>query len=140
MGTYLAVRKGIKDKQIPPNLTQRKVKSRGGETPAAPAQAQCHSLPSEAPDMLTAPARSRLWKSDASPTHFSLAGRREGGDEFESRGEHPSMEGVEEQQDGADADDAAQDEGIPSLPEVDPLDQAVHGWKTVCQGIHLALY
>lgn len=50
------------------------------------------------------------------------------------------MEGVEEQQDGADADDAAQDEGIAALPEVDPLDQAVHGWKTVCQGIHLALY
>lgn len=58
----------------------------------------------------------------------------------ESRGKQPSMEGVEEQQDGADADDAAQDEGIAALPEVDPLDQAVHGWKTVCQGIHLALY
>lgn len=49
-------------------------------------------------------------------------------------GKHPSMEGVEEQQDGADANDAAQNEGIPSLPEVDPLDQAVHCWKTVSEG------
>lgn len=49
-------------------------------------------------------------------------------------GKHPSMESVEEQQDGADADDAAQNEGIPSLPEVDPLDQAVHCWKTVWEG------
>lgn len=52
----------------------------------------------------------------------------------ESRGEQPSMEGVEEQQDGADADHAAQDERIAALAQVDPLDQAVHGWKTVWEG------
>lgn len=49
-------------------------------------------------------------------------------------GKHPSMESVQEQQDGADADDAAQNEGIPPLPKVDPLDQAVHCWKTVWEG------
>lgn len=139
MGTYLAVRKGIKDKQIPPNLTQRKVNSRGEET------LQLQPKPSVTvyhPDMLTAPATSRLWKFWCFP-HSLLLGWGEGRWWWvwaESRGEHASMESVEEQQDGADADDAAQDEGIPPLPEVDPLDQAVHCWKTVCQGIHLALY
>lgn len=143
MGTYLAVRKGIKDKQIPPNLTQRKVNSRGGET--------LQLQPKPSVSVYHQKLQTSCWQPQPRagcgslmlpPSPFSLAGRRESGDEvWQSPGrKQPSMEGVEEQQDGADADDAAQDEGIPSLPEVDPLDQAVHCWKTVCQGIHLALY
>ena len=38
------------------------------------------------------------------------------------------MEGVEDEEDDADGYDHAQDDGVPALPQVDPLHQAVdHG-------------
>lgn len=41
------------------------------------------------------------------------------------------MESIQQQQDGTDANNATQDEGIPSFPKVDPLNQAVHCWKPI---------
>lgn len=41
------------------------------------------------------------------------------------------MESIQQQQDGTDANDPAQDEGVSPLPKIDPLDQAVHSRKTI---------
>lgn len=46
-------------------------------------------------------------------------------------GDVPSMESIEQQQDGTDANNTPQDEGVSPLPKVDPLDQAVHSRKTI---------
>lgn len=42
-----------------------------------------------------------------------------------------SVEGIQQQQDGTDANDTSKDERVTPLPEVDPLYQAVHGRKAV---------
>lgn len=49
------------------------------------------------------------------------------------------MKGVEQQKNGADADDGAEDERVPSLPQVDSLDQIVDGRKTIGQCVDPAL-
>lgn len=54
-------------------------------------------------------------------------------------GDAPSMEGIQQQQDGADTDNTAQNERVSPLPKVDSLDQAVHSRKTIGQSIHFAL-
>lgn len=41
------------------------------------------------------------------------------------------MEGIQQQEDGADANHGPQDEGVSSLPKVDPLDQTVHSRKSI---------
>lgn len=41
------------------------------------------------------------------------------------------MKSVEQEEDGADADHCAEDERVPSLPQVDSLDEIVDGWETV---------
>lgn len=46
----------------------------------------------------------------------------------------PSVQSVEQQQDGADADHGAEDEGVPSLTQVDSLDEIVDGGEPVSQG------
>lgn len=43
----------------------------------------------------------------------------------------PSVERIEQEENGADADHCAEDEGVPSLPQVDSLDEIVDGWETV---------
>ena len=42
-----------------------------------------------------------------------------------------SVESVQQQEDGAHADHGAENERVPSLPQVDSLDQVVNGWETV---------
>lgn len=42
-----------------------------------------------------------------------------------------SVKSVEEEEDGADTDHCAEDEGVPSLPQVDSLDQTVDGGETI---------
>lgn len=44
------------------------------------------------------------------------------------------MEGVEQEEDGADADHCAEDQGVPPLPQVYSLDEIVDGWETVEEG------
>lgn len=44
------------------------------------------------------------------------------------------MESIEEEEDGADPDHSAEDERVPSLSQVDSLDQVVDGWKTIWGG------
>lgn len=66
----------------------------------------------------------------------SKAGRRGGG---QSPGADLSVECIQQQQDGADANDASKDERVTPLPKVDPLYQAVDGGKAVGQGVHLAV-
>lgn len=46
----------------------------------------------------------------------------------------PSVQSVEQQEDGADADHRAQDEGVPPFTQVDPLDEIVDGGEPVSQG------
>lgn len=41
------------------------------------------------------------------------------------------MKSVEQEENGADADHRAEDERVPSLPQVDSLDEVVDGWETV---------
>lgn len=41
------------------------------------------------------------------------------------------MKSIEQQQNGADSDHSAEDERVPSLPEVDPLDHIVDSWEAV---------
>lgn len=43
----------------------------------------------------------------------------------------PSVKRIEQEENGADADHRAEDEGVPSLPQVDSLDEIVDGWETV---------
>ena len=43
----------------------------------------------------------------------------------------PSMECIQQQQDGTDANNTTQDEGVSPLPKVDSLDEAVHSRKTI---------
>lgn len=57
----------------------------------------------------------------------------------QSSGAVLSVEGIQQQQDGTDANDTSKDERVTSLPEVDPLYQAVHSGKAVGQSIHLAV-
>lgn len=45
----------------------------------------------------------------------------------------PSVQSVEQQQDGADADHRAQDERVPSFPQVDSLDEIVDGGEPVSE-------
>lgn len=45
-----------------------------------------------------------------------------------------SVQSVEQQQDGAEADHRAQDERIPSFPQVDSLDEVVDGGEPVSEG------
>lgn len=42
-----------------------------------------------------------------------------------------SVKGIEQEENGADADHCAKDERVPSLPQVDSLDEIVDGWETV---------
>lgn len=42
-----------------------------------------------------------------------------------------SVKSIEQEENGADADHCAEDEGVPSLPQVDSLDEIVDGWETV---------
>lgn len=42
-----------------------------------------------------------------------------------------SVERIQQQQDGADANDTSKDERVTPFPKVDPLYQAVHGRKAV---------
>lgn len=49
------------------------------------------------------------------------------------------MERVEQEEDSADADHGAQDERVPSLPQVDSLDEIVDGWETVLESAELSL-
>lgn len=42
-----------------------------------------------------------------------------------------SVKSIEEEENGADADHCAQDERVPSLPQVDSLDEIIDGWETV---------
>lgn len=44
-----------------------------------------------------------------------------------------SMQSVEQQEDGAEADHRAQDEGVPSFPQVDSLDKIVDGGEPVSE-------
>lgn len=46
-------------------------------------------------------------------------------------GDVPSMECIQQQQDGTDANNTTQDEGVTPLPKVDSLDEAVHSRKTI---------
>lgn len=83
--TYLAVRKGIKDKQIPQNLTKGRCVWQGRRNTAASTPNQCCCLLSQAPDVTVTPRprRAGCVKSVVSPTHFSSTGaQRDGGDEF----------------------------------------------------------
>lgn len=57
----------------------------------------------------------------------------------ESPGAVLSVERIQQQQDGADANDASKDERVAPFPKVDPLYQAVHGRKAVGQSVHLAV-
>lgn len=41
------------------------------------------------------------------------------------------MKRIEEEENGADADYCAKDERVPSLTQVEPLDEAVDGWESV---------
>ena len=41
------------------------------------------------------------------------------------------MECIQQQQDGTDANNTTQDEGVSPLPKVDSLDEAVHSRKTI---------
>lgn len=43
----------------------------------------------------------------------------------------PSVQSVEQQENGADADHRAQDERVPSFPQVDSLDEVVDGGEPV---------
>lgn len=43
------------------------------------------------------------------------------------------MQSVEQQENGADADHGAQDERVPSFPQVDPLDEIVDGGEPVSE-------
>ena len=47
------------------------------------------------------------------------------------------MKSVEQQENGADADHCAEDERVPSLPQVDSLDEIVDGWETVLENREL---
>lgn len=48
-----------------------------------------------------------------------------------------SVESVEQQQNGAEADDRAEDQRVPPLPQVDPLDQIVDGGEAIWEGRRL---
>lgn len=78
------------------------------------------------------------WPDGLSPLQVphSKAGRRGGG---QSPGADLSVECIQQQQDGADANDASKDERVAPLPKVDPLYQAVDGGKAVGQSVHLAV-
>lgn len=41
------------------------------------------------------------------------------------------MKSIEQEENGADADDCAKDERVSSLPQVDSLDEIVDSWETV---------
>lgn len=51
----------------------------------------------------------------------------------------PSMECIQQQQDGTDANNTTQDERVSPLPKVDSLDEAVHSRKTISQSVHFTL-
>lgn len=50
------------------------------------------------------------------------------------------MKSIEQEENGADADDCAKDERVSSLPQVDSLDEIVDSWETVGQRVDPALY
>lgn len=54
-------------------------------------------------------------------------------------GDVPSMECIQQQQDGTDANNTTQDEGVTPLPKVDSLDEAVYSRKTISQSVHFTL-
>lgn len=58
----------------------------------------------------------------------SRSGHQGGG---QSPGAVLSVESIQQQQDGTDANDTSKDQRVTPLPEVDPLYQAVHGGKAV---------
>lgn len=41
------------------------------------------------------------------------------------------MERIEEEENGADPNHSAEDQRVPSLSQVDSLDQIVDGWETI---------
>lgn len=41
------------------------------------------------------------------------------------------MESIEQEENGADADHSAEDEGVPSLSQIDSLDETVDSWETI---------
>lgn len=43
-----------------------------------------------------------------------------------------SVKGIEQEEDGAEANHGAEDEGVPPLPQVDSLDQIVDGRESIC--------
>lgn len=45
----------------------------------------------------------------------------------------PSVQSVEKQEDGADANDRAEDKRVPSFTQVDPLDEIVDGGEPVSE-------
>lgn len=78
-------------------------------------------------------------------TEFSLpGGYKEQIDPAPLKGFHhqvwPSVKSIEQEEDGADADHCAEDERVPSLPQVDSLDEIVDGWETIGQRVDPALY
>lgn len=50
------------------------------------------------------------------------------------------MKGIEQEENGANANHRAKDQRVPSLSQVDSLDEVVDSWETVGQSIDLALY
>lgn len=57
----------------------------------------------------------------------------------QSPGSILSVERIQQQQDGTDANDTSKDERVSSFPKVDPLYQAVHSRKAVGQSVHFAV-
>lgn len=41
------------------------------------------------------------------------------------------VEGIKQEQNGADAYHRAKDQGVPSLPQIDSLDEIVDSWETI---------